>query len=95
MFLFSDFYWGFSAINTLVNDAFAQLMVLLEKRLRMLILLIGLSTGGVFFCQNSMRQWHEQNITNWTSNWNLIESFQTSLAYLCALQPTRSKTKHF
>ena len=48
MFLFSDFYWGFSAINTLVNDAFAQLMVLLEKRLRMLILPIGLSTGGVF-----------------------------------------------
>ena len=27
MFLFSDFYWGFSAIDTLVNDAFAQLMV--------------------------------------------------------------------
>ena len=48
MFLFSDFYWGFSAIDTLVNDAFAQLMVLLEKRLRMLILPIGLSIGGVF-----------------------------------------------
>ena len=56
MFLFSDFYWGFSAINTLINDALAQLMVLLEKRLRMLILPIGLSTSGVFFCQNSMRQ---------------------------------------
>ena len=54
MFVFSDFYWGFSVIDTLVNDAFAQLM-LLEKRLRMLILPIGLSIGGVFFCQNSMR----------------------------------------
>ena len=54
MFLFSDFYWGCSARDTLVNDAFAQLMVLLEKRLRMLILPIGLSIGGVFFCQNSM-----------------------------------------
>ena len=53
MFFLSNFYWGFSAIDTLVNDAFAQLMVLLEKRLRMLILTIGqffgLSIGGVFF----------------------------------------------
>ena len=48
MYLFSDFYWVFSAIDTLVNDAFAQLMVLLEKHLRMLILPIGLSIGGVF-----------------------------------------------
>ena len=48
MFLFSDFYWGFSAIDTLVNDAFAILMVLLEKRFRILILPIGLSIGGVF-----------------------------------------------
>ena len=95
MFVFSDFYWGFSAIDTLVNDAFAQLMLLLEKRLRMLILPIGLSIGGVFFCQDSMRHWSEQNITNWTSNWNLIESFQTNLAYLCAPQPTQSKTKNF
>ena len=54
MFLFSDFYWGFSAIDNLVNDAFAQLMVLLKKRHGMLILPIGLSIGGVFFCQNSM-----------------------------------------
>ena len=54
MFLFSDFNWGFSAIDTLVNDAFAQLIILLEKCLRMLILPIGLSIGGVFFYQNSM-----------------------------------------
>ena len=67
-----------------------------EKRLRMLILPISLSIGGVFFfCQNSMRHLSEQNITYWTSNWNLIESFQTSLAYLCTLKPTQSKTKKF
>ena len=94
-FFFSDFYWGFSAIDTLVNNAFAQLMVLLEKRLRILILPIGLSIGGVFFCLNSMRHWSEQNIINWTSNWNLIESFQTSLAYHCALNLLRAKQRIF
>ena len=30
MFLFSDLYWGFSAIDTLVNDEIAQLMELLK-----------------------------------------------------------------
>ena len=30
MFLFSDLYWGFSAIDTLVNDTIAQLMELLK-----------------------------------------------------------------
>ena len=55
MFFFSDFYWGFLAIDTLVNDAFALLMILLEESFRMLILPIGLNIGGVFSCQNSMR----------------------------------------
>ena len=47
---FFNFYWGFSAIDTFVNDAIAQLMVATpEKRLTMLILPIRLSIGGVFF----------------------------------------------
>ena len=44
---FSDFYWDFTAIDTLVNDAIVQLMVF--------ILPIELSIDGDFFCQNSMR----------------------------------------
>ena len=61
---FLNFYWGFSAIDTFVNDAIAQLMVATpEKHLRMLILPIRLSIGGVFFfCQNSMHHLSEQNI---------------------------------
>ena len=30
MFLFSDLYWGFLAIDTLENDAIAQVMELLK-----------------------------------------------------------------
>ena len=47
---FFKFLLGFSAIDTFVNDAIAQLMVATpEKRLRMLILPIRLSISGVFF----------------------------------------------
>ena len=52
---------------------------------------IGLSIGCVF----SVKIQCVTEVNRILPIEHLIESFQTSLVYLCAVQPTQSKTKNF